>query len=49
MKRIYNQPTVTTINLMGGSVMQAASPAAGISGGGSTGSIGGGATPIPGE
>jgi len=28
MKKIYNQPTVTTVNLMGGSVMQAASPGA---------------------
>ena len=29
MKRIYNQPTVTTVNLLGGSVMQVASPAPG--------------------
>lgn len=29
MKRIYNQPTVTTVDLLGGSVMQVASPAPG--------------------
>ena len=28
MKKIYNQPTVSTVNLLGGSVMQAASPGA---------------------
>jgi hypothetical protein len=51
MKRIYNQPTVTTVNLLGGSVMQAASPAPGISagtGGGTTGSMGSG-DPIGGD
>jgi len=50
MKRIYNQPTVSTVNLLGGSVMQVASPAPGISagtGGGTTGGSGiGGGTPI---
>ena len=53
MKRIYNQPTVSTVNLLGGSVMQVASPA-GIgagAGGGTTGNITGGTpgSPIGGD
>ena len=43
MKKIYNQPTVSTVNLMGGSMLMDASPA-GISSGGDSNSIGG--TPI---
>lgn len=42
MKKIYNQPTVTTVNLMGGSVMQAASPGALHNSGSGTGGLGGG-------
>lgn len=52
MKKIYNQPTVITVNLMGGSVMQVASPAPGISAGtgGTTGNIpGGSGDPIGGD
>jgi hypothetical protein len=42
MKKIYNQPTVSTVNLMGGSVMQAASPGALHNSGFGTGGLGGG-------
>jgi hypothetical protein len=42
MKKIYNQPTVTTVNLLGGSVMQAASPGALHNSGFGTGGLGGG-------
>lgn len=45
MKKIYNQPTVSTVNLLGGSMLMDASPA-GISNGGSTDSGIGGGTPI---
>lgn len=48
MKKIYNQPTVSTVNLMGGSVMQAASPGALHNSGSGTGSIGSG-DPITGN
>lgn len=41
MKKIYNQPTVTTVNLLGGSVMQAASPGALVNSGSGTGSLNG--------
>jgi hypothetical protein len=42
MKKIYNQPTVSTVNLLGGSVMQAASPGALHNSGFGTGGLGGG-------
>jgi hypothetical protein len=42
MKKIYNQPTVSTVNLMGGSVMQASSPGALHNSGFGTGGLGGG-------
>ena len=45
MKKIYNQPTVSTVNLLGGSVMQAASPGALQNSGSGTDGLGGG-TPI---
>jgi hypothetical protein len=48
MKKIYNQPTVSTVNLMGGSVMQASSPGALVNSGSGTGSIGSG-DPITGN
>lgn len=42
MKKIYNQPTISTVNLMGGSVMQAASPGTLQNSGSGTGKLGGG-------
>ena len=48
MKKIYNQPTVTTVNLMGGSVMQAASPGALQNSGSGTSGLGAPGDPIVG-
>ena len=48
MKKIYNQPIVETTKVQALSLMQVASPA-GLGIGGSTGGIGGGSDPIPGE
>ena len=36
MKKIYNQPTVTTVNLMGGFVMQTSSGNLGLGNGGNS-------------
>jgi hypothetical protein len=53
MKKNYNQPIVETTDLIAGGQALCSSPAAGIgagsTGGGTTGDIGGGSTPIPGE
>ena len=52
MKKIYNQPIVETTELIAGGQALCSSPAAGIgagTGGGTTGDIGSGSTPIPGE
>ena len=48
MKTNYIQPTISTVNLLGGSVMQAASPGALVNSGSGTGSIGSG-DPITGN
>lgn len=51
MKKNYNQPNVETTDLIAGGQALCSSPA-GIgagTGGGTTGDIGGGSTPIPGE
>lgn len=52
MKKNYNQPIVETTNLIVSSQALCISPGAGIgsgTGGGTTGDIGGGSSPIPGE
>ena len=52
MKKNYNQPIVETARLEITGQTLCASPGAGISGGsgsGTTGDIGGGSSPIPGE
>lgn len=51
MKKIYNQPIVETTELIAGGQALCSSPAAGIGAGtgGTTGNIGGGTDPIPGE
>jgi len=43
------QPSVEAAQLQLNTMVLAGSPAAGISGGGNTGDMGGGTTPIPGE
>ncbi|MBQ6724530.1 MAG: hypothetical protein IJQ84_08505 [Paludibacteraceae bacterium] len=49
MKKNYKQPCVEAAQLQLNSMVLAGSPAAGISGGGNTGGIGGGTDPIPGD
>ena len=48
MKTNYIQPTISTVNLLGGSVMQAASPGALQNSGSGTDELGGGAPIIGG-
>ena len=48
MKKNYNRPIVELMQMMPGSMVMAGSPAAGISGGGSTGDMGTG-DPIGGD